>query len=118
VALFALIGLVVDGGTAIATQSAATDVAQQAARAGAAQLSVSALRAGQVALDAPGAVAAAEAYLSAAGFSGSASVSGSSVTVNIQDAAPTSILGILGIGSINVTATGIATDVHGIVTAD
>ena len=118
VALFALIGLVVDGGSAIAAQRAASDEALQAARAGAAQLSVSALRSGQLVLNAPAAIDAAESYTRSVGVPGTASVDGSTVVVQIRTASTTVILGMIGIRSISVTATAGATDVAGVVSAD
>jgi Flp pilus assembly protein TadG len=50
VALFALAGLVLDGGRAVSAQQAAQDEADQAARSGAQALSVNALRTGAVEL--------------------------------------------------------------------
>ncbi|MGD0638515.1 MAG: hypothetical protein ABSA72_10805, partial [Nitrososphaerales archaeon] len=50
-ALLVLLGLVVDGGRAAAAKDAAQADAEQAARFGADQLSVSAARAGEITLD-------------------------------------------------------------------
>ncbi|MGH9920794.1 MAG: pilus assembly protein TadG-related protein [Nitrososphaerales archaeon] len=118
VALFALVGLVVDAGRAIAAQSAAYAQAEQAARAGAGQLSVEALRSGQIALDPQAAIEAANAYLAAIGERGSTSVTGGVVTVKIQEVEPTVILQIIGIDKISVSAMASATNVHGVTRPD
>ncbi len=114
VALFALVGLVVDGGAAIAAHQAAVDEAEQAARAGAGALSVSALRSGVLSIDEHTAVTTAEAFTSAVGHPGTASVSGGTVTVTVRYRIPTAILGIVGIGSMPVAATASAVDVQGV----
>ncbi len=114
VALFALAGLVLDGGRAVSAQQAAQDEADQAARAGADALSVNALRTGAVELDAQGAVANAVAYTVAAGHPGTATVVGNAVEVRIDYRVPTDILGIIGIRTLPVSATARAVDVHGV----
>lgn len=118
VGLFVLIGLVVDGGQAIVAKRTALDVAEQAARVGADQLSVDDLRAGRFAVDPVAAASAVTGYLDAAGATGSVSVSGDSVTVHVVGDAPTAILGIIGIDDIGVSATASATDVHGVTQED
>ena len=119
-ALFALAGLVVDGGRAIAAHAAAVDEAAQAARAGAGQLSETALRAGRVAIDPSAATRAAEDYVAQLGLVHSAniSVTGQTVTVEIHAVDPTVMLGIVGIDAIPVTAKASATNVHGVTRAD
>lgn len=114
VALFALAGLVLDGGRAMTAQQAAQDEAEQAARSGAAALSVSALRTGAVRIDSQTAVADAVAYMMAAGHPGTATVVGNAVEVRIQYRVPTDILGMVGIGTLPVSASARAVDVHGV----
>lgn len=114
VALFALAGLVLDGGRAISAQQAAQDEADQAARSGAAALSVNALRSGTVELDAQAAVANAVAYTVTAGHRGTATVVGNAVEVTVHYRVPTDILGMIGIGTLPVSATARAVDVHGV----
>jgi Flp pilus assembly protein TadG len=114
VALIVLLGLVVDGGTALSARQSAADEAEQAARAGAGSLSVDALRSGSLQLDPVVAVAAAESFSVAAGHPGTATVSGNVVTVRIHYRVPTEVLGIVGIGSLPVTAVASATDVEGV----
>lgn len=113
-ALFALAGLVLDGGRAVSAQQAAQDEADQAARSGAEALSVNALRAGAVELDPQAAVANAVAYTVAAGHPGTATVVGNAVEVSIHYRVPTDILGMVGIDSLPVSATARAVDVHGV----
>lgn len=114
VALFALAGLVLDGGRAMSAQQAAQDEAEQAARSGAAALSVSALRTGAVRIDSQTAVADAVAYMMAAGHPGTATVVGNAVEVKIQYRVRTDILGMIGIGTLPVSASARAVDVHGV----
>lgn len=118
VALFALTGLVVDGGRALALHRSVNDVAEQASRAGAAQLSVDALRSGLVTVDPEMAVAAAEAFLAAAGQHGTVVVTGNIVTVEVSAREPTTILGMIGLSQISVSASATATDVHGVSSQD
>lgn len=113
-ALFALMGLVVDGGSALTAHQAATDEAEQAARAGAGALSVDALRSGSVELDPQAAVRAAEAFTVAAGHPGTASVSGGVVTVHIAYRIPTEILGVVDISALPVSASASAFDLAGV----
>jgi Flp pilus assembly protein TadG len=117
--LFVLIGLVVDTGRAVATRSTAMSEAQQAARAGAGQLSESSLRSGTIALDPTDAILAAERYLRSVGQpQGSASVIGQTVTVHLSTSEPTVILGIVGVNRINVSVTASAINVHGVTRED
>jgi hypothetical protein len=118
VTLFVLIGLVVDAGRAIATRSADMSEAQQAARAGAGQLSVDALRSGEIEINPENAMEAANTYLSSVGQTGTTSVEGQTVTVHIVTEEPTVILGIVGIDHIKVSVTASAVNVHGVSEAD
>jgi hypothetical protein len=117
-ALFALVGLAVDGGRAVAARGAASGIAEQAARVGAEQISVEDLRRGVVALDPTTAGAAAEQYLAQVGYSGDVSTSGDAVTVRVWSSEPTVILGIVGIDRITVSASASATNVHGVTRED
>jgi Flp pilus assembly protein TadG len=117
-ALFALVGLVVDSGRAVAARSAATGEAEQAARLGAGQLSVNAIRSGEVSIDPTAATRAAEGYLRAAGSEGTVTVSGQTVVVHIQSSEPTVILGIIGVDHIGISITASATNVHGVTRED
>jgi hypothetical protein len=112
--LVVLAGLVVDGGAAISAHQAAVDEAQQAARAGAGALSVGALRSGSLVIDQDTALKAAENLMSAAGHPGTAVVSAGAVTVSIHYGIRTSVLGLVGISSLPVSATASAVNVRGV----
>jgi hypothetical protein len=91
-------GLVVDGGQQLAATERADSVAQQAARAGAQALNAQALRATGVArLDPSAAIAAADAYLTAAGVAGTAHADTSTVTVDVTIHRATDVLSVIGI---------------------
>ena len=109
VLLFA--GLVLDGGLALATTVRAIGQAQEAARAGAQAIDLTAYRAdGSLRLDPDRAAALARAYLSNAHTTGTASVTvaGGTVTVRITTTQPTRLLGLVGVRSIPITASGSA----------
>jgi hypothetical protein len=114
VALLAIVGMAVDSGRAIAAQGLAAGEAEQAARAGAGQLSVQGLRDGQLYVDTSGAVKAAEAYTLLSGHPGTATVSNGIVTVRVVVVVPTTILDIVGVQNIVVSATASASDVSGV----
>ncbi len=118
VALFVLVGLVVDGGRALAARRQAMDIAEQAARIGADQLSVDALRQGSFIIDPVAATNAVDADLLSSGVTGTVSVSGDSVTVAVHSVCTTTILEIVGVQSIAVSGTAVATDVHGVTRED
>lgn len=115
VALFALAGLVIDGGLALSAHRAAIAEAEQAARAGADALSAQALRAGRIGIDPTAAVAAADASMAAAGHPGRAWVTGNTVTAQVsQYSQPTLLLGIVGFSHFTVSGTATATPVAGV----
>jgi Flp pilus assembly protein TadG len=109
-------GLVVDGGSAMSAQQSAYDEAEQAARAGAGELSVDGLRSGVVTLDDSAAVSKAMAFTVAAGHRGTATAADGTVRVEIHYRIATDILGIIGIDTLPVSASASATDVHGVTT--
>ncbi|GAA3745205.1 Flp pilus assembly protein TadG [Spinactinospora alkalitolerans] len=85
IALILLFALVLEGGTALGTRSRALSLAQEAARAGAQQLDLTAYRAGQdVTLDADAAEQAARDFLRQAGAEGTVQVDGDTVTVTAR----------------------------------
>jgi Tfp pilus assembly protein PilX len=114
VAVMALLGLVVDGGIAMTARQSAFDEAEQAARAGAGAVSVSALRSGSLQIDSDAAVSAAEAFTVAAGHPGVATVSDGIVRVQIRYRIQTQVLGIVGISSLPVAASATAVDEEGV----
>jgi len=119
VALFALAGLVLDGGAALAAHGRAADAAQQAARAGADALDVTSLRAptpAGLAANPAAARAAAARVLAAADVTGDITVTGRAVTVTARAATPAAILTIVGIDRVGGTATATAVPLHGTTT--
>jgi Flp pilus assembly protein TadG len=105
IALISVAGLVIDGGYALGAQRRAMNAAEQAARAGADQLDQGALRDGHVRVDPARAQAAALDYLHAAGLHGSVTISGDTVTVTVQTEQATTLLQIVGVRSLPITAT-------------
>ncbi len=114
VALFALVGLVVDGGVALTAHQSAAVEAEQAARAGAGSLDVDALRNGIVRVDPLAAVAAAQQFAGATGHPGTATVASGTVTVHVAYSVPTVVLGIIGVRTIRVSAAASAANLHGV----
>ena len=108
-------GLVLDGGLALAAKIRALGEAQEAARAGAQEIDLAAYRAdGAVRLAPQEASAAAHTYLTTAGHTGTVAVVGNKVNVTVTISQPTQLLGLVGVGSITVTATGHAEPQRGI----
>ncbi len=110
VAVVALLsGAVLDGGNAMAARVQSLDIAQQAARAGANQLDLAALRnQGVVRLDPGAAQAAAQAFLRQAGATGTATATIAQVTVTVTRSQPTLVLQAIGVDTIGLTATATA----------
>jgi Flp pilus assembly protein TadG len=112
--LMVVLGLAFDGGIALSARQAAYAEAEQAARAGAAALSTSSLRLGGVDPAIAEAAAAAEGYMAAAGHPGTVSVNGDEVVaVVLPYRISTPLLGLVGIPSLEVSATAVATAVTG-----
>ena len=80
-----MFALVVGGAEVLRARSDAFGAAAGAARAGAQELEEAAVVQGTVELDPEAAQAAAQSYLAARGATGSVSVSGTDVTVTVQD---------------------------------
>jgi Flp pilus assembly protein TadG len=114
-ALLAVAGLVLDAGLALSDKVQALDIAQAAARAGAQQLDLNTYRASSTAeLDPARAVAAAEAWLAAAGVEGDATATATTVTVTVHRATDTQLLQLVGVAHLHVSATASATAVQGV----
>ena len=108
-------GLVLDGGLALAAKVRAIGEAQEAARAGAQEIDLTAYRAdGTLRLVPQRASTAARNYLAAAGHTGTISVAGNTVNVTVSINQPTQLLGLVNIGSITVTGAGQAQPQRGI----
>lgn len=116
-----LAGLLVDGGIAINARERAADVAQQAARAGANDLNVAALRAGKVEL-APGACGVAVAFVSSyAGIHATpgqctVTAAGNREVISVQATVRVNsqVLSLIGIRQFTETSSGQASPVCGI----
>jgi Flp pilus assembly protein TadG len=120
-ALFALGGLVLDGGTHLAARQRTAGLAEQAARAGADQLDTSSLRAtSTVTLDETAARSAACRYAQTVEPDATCSATitptatGPEVHVRLRSQTPTVLLGLIGINSLHTDATGTAQAVTGI----
>lgn len=113
-ALLAMAGLVIDGGSKLTAQRRANNLAEQAARAGAQALDIASVRGDAPALDPGAARMAAAGYLAAAGHHGRVTVDTDTVVVTVSDRQPTAVLGLLGIHHLDVTGRGQARLVVGI----
>ncbi|SUU13752.1 Uncharacterised protein [Actinomyces denticolens] len=116
-AFILLAGLCLEGGRALNARATLADAAEQAARAGAQQLSFERTRSGGApTLDPTAARSAALHYLADNSIDGTATVivQGDTISVTIHDDAPTALLSAVGISSIPITVDGTATTVQGI----
>jgi hypothetical protein len=108
-AVLAFAGLVLDAGLAISTKVQAVSDAQSAARAGARELDVAALRTnGVIRLDQAQAEATAQDWLSRAGLSGTVTTTPDTVTVIVHTARRTQLLQLVGVRTIPIAATATA----------
>ena len=112
--LFLAGGLAYDGGQILAARRQAIDVAGAAARAGAQELDVTALRSGALSIDHAAAIRTAGDYLRAHGYTGSATVAAGEVQVTVTITRELAILSAVGISERTVTGTGTARPVRGI----
>ena len=119
--LFALAGLVVDGGRAIAARQRAADIAEQAARAGVDALDVTALRAtGVDTLEAGAARGAACRYVATAAPDAGCTVrvGADRVTVQVTTRTSTVLLGLVGVNTLHAASTATAAPATGVRTAE
>lgn len=114
--LLVLCGLVVDGGAKLRATQRADRIAAEAARAAGQAVDPAALVAGDVTVDRAAAVESAQAYLAAAGVTGTVALStdGTAIEVDAKVTAPSVFLGLVGIESFSVTGHGRAVLVHGV----
>ena len=109
VALIAVAGLVVDGGTVLAARRRAFDEAEAAARAGAQAIDLRALReSGMVRLDPDLAGRRAAEVVSAGGRTGTVQVSTDRVSVSVSFEEPLRLLSVLGLRPVRVSGAGSA----------
>jgi len=115
VAILFVIGLVLDGGYVLAAKREANNVAEQAARAGAQEVSEDVLRRDdRVELEDGAAVAAAEAFMRRTGHRGTAEVVDGRVVVEVEIDRSLLILGAAGLADVVVTGHGSARPVVGV----
>lgn len=118
VVLFALAGLVADGGRALNARVAIMDDAEQAARAGSNQVEKASLRgSGAARIDGPAARDAAVAFLTAQGYDASrmtVTTSATTVEVTVSDVVPTSLLQLALIDSFEIEGSATARAALGI----
>ncbi|MDE0778238.1 MAG: hypothetical protein OSB43_18305 [Nocardioides sp.] len=107
-AFVALMALVGGGGELINERVEAKRAAEQAARAGADELTASAVRTGSDQVDAGAAIARANSVLHQAGWSGSVQVQGSRVVVTATGTRKPQFLSLIGVGAIQINETGSA----------
>jgi Flp pilus assembly protein TadG len=92
-----LVGLVFDGGHSVSEYTRLSDIAENAARAGAQE--VIGLRAGDLRIDSRNAVAVGKSYLLAHGVHGQVETTKDSVSIEVIGTRRFQILGIIGLGS-------------------
>lgn len=115
--LLLVAGLCVEGGRVLNARATLADQAEQAARAGAQQLSEGGVRGGgTIFLDAPAARNAVRSYLIAAGAPGASevAVTPQTVSVTVERDVPTTMLRLVGLTSVHVEVTGEARTAVGI----
>jgi hypothetical protein len=104
-------GLVVDGGRLVGAHVSAADHAENAARRGAQE--VTGIRAGEPHVEPTRARAAAAGYLRAHGVDGTVEVAGDEITVTVRAREPSTLLHLVGIDAMTVSATRSARPVVG-----
>ena len=108
--ILVLAATLLESGNSMRASSHATDVAQQAARAGADKLDLGALRGdATLRIDPVAAQAAAQAYLRQVGETGSVQATPTGVTVTVTVTRSRVLLPLVGIRTITVTSTATAT---------
>ncbi len=114
VVVLVLAGAMIEGGNAMSARGHATDIAQQAARAGADKLDLAALREnGLVRIDPAAAEAAASAFLAQVGERGTVTATPAQVSVTVTVTRPGILVPILGIKTLTVRATATAAPITG-----
>jgi Flp pilus assembly protein TadG len=117
--ILVLAGLALDGGLALAAKVRASGQAEAAARAGAQAIDLTVYRgAGTLRLVPTQAVTYAQAHLAAEGATGTVTVSDDTVTVTVTASYTTQVLGLVGIGPLQVRGRGSAYPRHGVTAID
>lgn len=116
VAMFAMAGLVIDGGAALAARGKAADLAQEASRAGVSAMVPASLRGrspSEITIDAAAADRAAHQMLASGDASGQVTVTADTVSVTAHVERRTLVLSAFGVTRLTGTATATATLVYG-----
>jgi Flp pilus assembly protein TadG len=114
VVVLVLAGAMIEGGNAMSARGHATDVAQQAARAGADKLDLAVLRNdGLVRIDPAAAQSGATAFLAQVGETGTVTATPTQVFVAVTVTRPGILVPILGIKTLTVRATATAAPITG-----
>lgn len=104
--MIVLVGVAVDLSGQVYAQQHARDVAAQAARTAGQQIDAAqGVRGIGAQTNTVQAIAAANAYIAAAGLSGDATVTGATITVTVADTYETKFFSIIGLQSLRVTGT-------------
>jgi Flp pilus assembly protein TadG len=90
-----LVGLVFDGGHSVSEYTRLSDIAENAARAGAQE--VTGLRAGELRIDSRAAISVSQSYLHTHGVNGQVETNKDSVSVEVTGVRRFQILGIIGL---------------------
>ena len=116
IALLVAVGFIVDAGQKLQAAQTARGLAEEAARAGAEQINRSvAYSTGQFVTDPAAAVAAAQAYLSQSGHTGSVTVAGNrTIQVTVTVTVPAVFTREIGISQLTATETATANLVQGV----
>ena len=113
-ALLACAGLSLDLGLALSSKLQLLDIAQGAARVGAEQIDLTALReTGQLRIAPATARSAAGAWLARTGHTGTITATAQTVTVIVDGAYRTQLLRIVGVSTVHLTATATAAPTRG-----
>jgi len=102
-AIFAIVGLVVDGGGKVQATQQADEIAREAARAAGEQIETSAAAGGQLTVDTAAGANAARDWLKTAGITGTVTINGATVTIDVQTVYQTKFLTAIGIPNLPVT---------------
>jgi Flp pilus assembly protein TadG len=109
------VGFVLDTSTAVYGWNSAHDQAASAARAGAQQINLDLYRrTGTIQLDPPAATAAAQAFLSTLGATGTVTATITTVTVTVTRTTANQMLSLVGVSSFTEHATVTARPLHGV----
>jgi len=113
--LLVVAGLVLDGGLLLNARQQASDIAGEAARAGAQAVDIGTLRAsGRHAIDPLQALAAADAYLRQVDADGVVTATAEQVTVTVTRTQRLQLLPLIGLREATVTGTGSARSARGV----